>query len=1064
MKSVFLNEYFRPYPDRNLFILGSFARHATLYSQQVRALNLIWALDSENGSGSGLKSQKIGIVGAGAAGITAATAAAIRGAQVWIWEKLQEPMELQQNNRQRWLHPTLYDWPHFNDLPTNKNYTEPSYLPLLRGDDANLPVLTWSAGYATDVARQILDQWESIANSYPNIHRHFNVKLVSIRKTPDARTSMSVEWKPRNGDQGSLEQTQQGGWRELRDIKAEKQNVDALIFATGFGLEDSKHGGTYWDDDAIDSTFHKNDDDDEISSTFDKDRKEEWIISGCGDAALMDLMRICIHGFRQDEFLNLLLTSPGVEGLVSRLKASAGTEIEPWRVDRELTEFVKQKLRDPQPKVRLIFPEGNLFGSKSSPVNQLATLILKILKEPKGTFEIIKGRTDVIATPSAKVVVEVNDQLLKADHVILRHGPINKLTNEIKRICKDAPELKDSDFEKRWKERKLEDDESRRPHWDSTFFADQQPTQNWPDTVNLDFDESEKKYGVWADKLSIYKVIRRDGRSTVTYEINGLGVMGKQPLKAVHFHYSSRAGKVENVACHSFSKGIDVKWKDDVRDNSNFQKIRDNAKEFSGTVIFSTAISAGHKVSFSLSFRLVNGDALHGWEYEQMYPKHLRCHRDGEKCKDLEILSRLVWFPVKKLTIRLTLPSQGCEPVTPSIFSLEDADQIARRDVFAGSVLNYYPARRSRWYKRAADNGFKVFQKPVHQPYERGFFRRLSPRTYELSIQRPMIGSCYSVEWKVPQFPDSMSPDPKSPDLKTPSRLAETFGDDADKFRQALIDCCAGRNTQAKARTQLLTEGFDHLCGELLPLLKPLKDLFMGLMIYDSRSRRLVTIAARRFKDDKGEYREEQGYRKELDFWLEFGLGVAGACFKQANRIFVLNRQSWSKSDDIGFFVRLPDRIMPTFMLEIPMDHPAFHRGMSFPRSQQCIGVLDISSEAGCHATNLESADKEMFKEKWKTVYRQCQAFCDEMYERFFSTEPLMPYTSRPANYQREGLTDYGDGMISIEVAPKACVEIPDQTLISTAVLNFVQQLKKIDTSINPPSIWSSQAFSLRAA
>ena len=739
-KSEFLDEYFRVCADRNLFILGSFAKHATLYSQQVRALNLVWALDSETESGQSLRRQKVGILGAGAAGITAGAAAAIRGAEVWIWEKLQEPMELQQNNRQRWLHPTLYDWPDFNDLPTNKNYTEPSSLPLLRGDDANLPILTWSAGYATDVARQIIDQWEGIANSYP-IHRNFNVALVSIH--PGAKRSMGLEWRAQTAAQVSDTEQQDVDSVQRQHSKTQKQDVDVLILATGFGIETPEHGGTYWDDDAIDSAFHRD--------------AREWIISGCGDAALMDLMRVCIHGFRQDEFLNLLLTSPGVEGLVNRLRTPGATDIEQLAIDRELTEFVKQKLRNPQPKVRLVVPkEDSLFGPRSFALNQLAALILKKLKEKDGSFRITHGRTGRVSQGlSSKFVVKVDEQFIEADRVVLRHGPQNTLAKEVKAKYTEASDLKGwDDFEKRWKGRVLAEDESRKPLWSSTFFANQQQEEDWPDTVHVDFNDSQKKFGVWADKLSIYKAVRRDGRSTVTYEINGLAVKGEQQLKAVHFYYISRAGKVENVVCYSFTKGIDVEWKSDPKDDHDLEGIRKSAREFSGTVSFSNPLCGRDRVSFSLSFRLVNGDALHRWEYEQMYPEHLRCHRDGVKYTEpIEILSRLVWFPVKKLAIRLSLPSSGCEPVTSSIFRFDDADQIGRKDVFSDSVLNYYPARRNRWFTRASENSLKAFQKPVHQPYEKGFFRRLSPRTYELSVQRPIVGSCYSVEWRVPEFP-----------------------------------------------------------------------------------------------------------------------------------------------------------------------------------------------------------------------------------------------------------------------------------------------------------------------
>src|SRR5215471_5223774 len=68
----------------------------------------------------------------------ASAAAAHRGARVTLFEQLEGPMELQRNNRQRWLHPRIYDWP--------KRGWENA--------KADLPLITWSEGYAENVAMQ----------------------------------------------------------------------------------------------------------------------------------------------------------------------------------------------------------------------------------------------------------------------------------------------------------------------------------------------------------------------------------------------------------------------------------------------------------------------------------------------------------------------------------------------------------------------------------------------------------------------------------------------------------------------------------------------------------------------------------------------------------------------------------------------------------------------------------------------------------------------------------------------------------------------------------------------
>src|SRR5947207_2129253 len=94
------------HPD--LFLLGSFAKRVTIYSQQVRAINLI---DAINYYHRPLKGLKIAIVGAGAGGITAAARACEHGADVTLFEENSEVLSIQSNSRHRWLHPTIYDWP-----------------------------------------------------------------------------------------------------------------------------------------------------------------------------------------------------------------------------------------------------------------------------------------------------------------------------------------------------------------------------------------------------------------------------------------------------------------------------------------------------------------------------------------------------------------------------------------------------------------------------------------------------------------------------------------------------------------------------------------------------------------------------------------------------------------------------------------------------------------------------------------------------------------------------------------------------------------------------------------
>jgi hypothetical protein len=59
-----------------IYVLGSFARHQTLYSQQVRALNLVAALWKTKNM---IRESRVAVVGGDAAGLMAAAGAAFLG-------------------------------------------------------------------------------------------------------------------------------------------------------------------------------------------------------------------------------------------------------------------------------------------------------------------------------------------------------------------------------------------------------------------------------------------------------------------------------------------------------------------------------------------------------------------------------------------------------------------------------------------------------------------------------------------------------------------------------------------------------------------------------------------------------------------------------------------------------------------------------------------------------------------------------------------------------------------------------------------------------------------------
>jgi hypothetical protein len=159
----FLKRWFAPgdeYPG--VFVLGCYARYVTLFSQQIRALNLIGALVKTDQLQRG---KELAVVGGGVAGLTAAFAAQHCGWNVTLIEKNQDVIALQRASQERWIHPHIYDWP-----------AEGSEAPR-----AGLPILDWEADYACKVITEQFDAFRrKFRASEERIDKHFLVDNVEL--------------------------------------------------------------------------------------------------------------------------------------------------------------------------------------------------------------------------------------------------------------------------------------------------------------------------------------------------------------------------------------------------------------------------------------------------------------------------------------------------------------------------------------------------------------------------------------------------------------------------------------------------------------------------------------------------------------------------------------------------------------------------------------------------------------------------------------------------------------------------------------------------------------------
>jgi hypothetical protein len=264
----------KPFYPKELYVLLPPTGPVAFYTQQWRALNLVWALAHRNGEGTDLRDQKVFVVGAGAAGLTAAVGAALAGAHVWILEKAGTPMSLQLGCEHRFLHPRFHDWPRRRS----------------QSAAAALPLLTWSVGKAGEVADTIIDQFHQINDQLKAAGRAINlvydVRGFECLERKAAPAGCCVRYKVQDMKSGA--------------VRAEPEiPCDILIFAVGFGVERTVNGlapRSYWRTDSLTQP-----------SIGLSGRKPHILVAGDGDAGAIDVLRAALQQFDHGPFIDRVM-------------------------------------------------------------------------------------------------------------------------------------------------------------------------------------------------------------------------------------------------------------------------------------------------------------------------------------------------------------------------------------------------------------------------------------------------------------------------------------------------------------------------------------------------------------------------------------------------------------------------------------------------------------------------------------------------------------------------------------------------------------------------------------
>lgn len=374
-----------------IFAVGVQENGVTLYNQQVRAHNLIWALSELDRSGKRALG-RVAIIGAGAAGLTA-TAALLSCTseinEVCLFEKEWDLCPVQQGCDGRWLHPSLYAWPDWGS----------------RAPSASLPVLNWSEGRASDVARTVLNSFAAYLKQYGKQRLKVFLGVHRLQINSEAKTIDFI------GNKVDMN----GAYFTRGESEGDIAGFDTIILAAGFGWERTNAFITpsYWRNEQL------------AQPNLRVDRRR-YVVSGSGDGALIDVCRLSIERFRQDTILYELF-----ESNIERAEEKLRQGLDALSPDANLFDYFasieETLLRDPKALLRrrlrkdtavtlhVAGPDEkrpkdlrDIFGRTSSRLNRLLIYLLY--------------RCGAISVSRRPLIETIASEGVKSDDVLCRYG------------------------------------------------------------------------------------------------------------------------------------------------------------------------------------------------------------------------------------------------------------------------------------------------------------------------------------------------------------------------------------------------------------------------------------------------------------------------------------------------------------------------------------------------------------------------------------------------------------------------------------------------------------------
>lgn len=250
--------------EPNVYRLGQYSP-VSIRDQVVRANFLVHHLVESKRLA---KTTRLVVIGAGAAGLTTALAATRLGVvDVTLLEAAGAPMPLQARSASRWLDPVQYDWP--------ATHWRAGVWPLFETAPRRFTAVTFPfPALSADVA----EQWALLFQSWLTRAVGFGMKA-----------HFHVEAQPWRNTAGHFSIT----WRDVRSGAVSGSSADLIVVALGFGTEHAAvaltsnpgadfQGLDFWADDQF-----------QAPDMGIAHRQNKVLVSGSGDGALQDFLRLC---------------------------------------------------------------------------------------------------------------------------------------------------------------------------------------------------------------------------------------------------------------------------------------------------------------------------------------------------------------------------------------------------------------------------------------------------------------------------------------------------------------------------------------------------------------------------------------------------------------------------------------------------------------------------------------------------------------------------------------------------------------------------------------------------